>query len=300
MKVLEPMSHAYQTWNNCAPVATMMALSYYGVQKSQAEVAQALRPNPKNFSVRADQVVAYVVGFGLRGRALLNGNVPLLQRFIAAGIPVLIEDQLSLAPGEDYGHYRTLRGYNQPFHALILNDPYYGPMRTTPEAEFDELWRRHNRHYVPIYRPEQEGQVLAILGVDAEPEGMLRRAAADLRKAVEAHPQDGFNWLGLGEVQSLQGDVEGALESWQHAAASRLTPRALWYTAWPAVMLNQAGQAQQALDLANRVLAEDPGNAEYHRERGKALQALGQPAAARAAFRLARTYDPSLPGVPEG
>ncbi len=298
VKLLNPMSHAYQTWNNCAPVATMMALSYYGINKSQPEIAQALRPNPKNFSVRGEQVVKYVAGFDLRGRALLNGNVGLLQQLVAAGIPVLVEDQLGFNRDEDYGHYRTVRGYNREFQLLIVNDPYFGPSRPMREPEFVELWRRHNRRYIPIYRPEQEEQVRAILGVDAEPEGMLRRAREELTVAAQAKPGDGFAWLDLGEVQTLQGDFAVALESWRNINQASLAPRTLWYTSWPAVALNQIGQAQAALELSNRVLSVDPGNAEYHRERGKALLALGQPAAAREAFERARFFDPSLEDVP--
>src|SRR3989344_7520378 len=42
--VLESDYHIFQTFNNCAPAALSMALSYYGVTVSQEKLAADLRP----------------------------------------------------------------------------------------------------------------------------------------------------------------------------------------------------------------------------------------------------------------
>src|SRR5262249_4875570 len=54
--LLQPMQHEYETWNNCAPVTAEMVLSYYGISKWQTDIAPVLRPHPKNYSVRMDQI----------------------------------------------------------------------------------------------------------------------------------------------------------------------------------------------------------------------------------------------------
>src|SRR5437867_5950459 len=116
--LLQPMQHEFETWNNCAPVTAEMVLSYYGISKRQTEIAPVLRPHAKNFSVRMDQIAAYLAQFGLEGQPLIGGTLPKLKALISNNIPVVVEDQLSLQ--DDYGHFRVARGFDDAASVVIF------------------------------------------------------------------------------------------------------------------------------------------------------------------------------------
>ncbi len=106
--LLGPMTHDYQRLNNCAPTATMMALSYFGFEHTQADVSQALRPSVWDVSVGASEVVEYAREHGLRAEFRLGGTPELMRRLVANDIPVLGLHLLNA--WEDIGHFSVLRG----------------------------------------------------------------------------------------------------------------------------------------------------------------------------------------------
>ncbi|HEX6512090.1 MAG TPA: C39 family peptidase [Chloroflexota bacterium] len=286
------MQHEYETWNNCGPVTAEMLLSFYGVSKRQTEIAPILRPNAKNFSVRPDQIAAYLAQFGLESRPLVGGTLAQLKALVSNNIPVVVEDQLSLQ--EDYGHFRVARGFEDAAGVIIFGDSYFGPTNRLSYALYQELWKRHNYSFMPVYKPAQRPLVQAILGSNFDPEQNQRNALADARQAVADHPTDGFAWLNVGEDLYGAGQLEDARTAWEHARQLQLTTRTLWYTIWPAAVYNRLGQYQQALDVVAIPLATDPNNAEALMERGKASLGLGNKPRARTDFAAAIAVDPSL------
>jgi hypothetical protein len=57
---LAPMTHEYQKLNNCGPVALAIALSYYGVERTQFEIAPLVKGYDKDRSVSPEEMVAYL------------------------------------------------------------------------------------------------------------------------------------------------------------------------------------------------------------------------------------------------
>ena len=286
------MKHEYETWNNCAPVTSEMVLSYYGIDRTQVQIAPLLRPNPNNFSVRMDQIAAFLETFGLEARPYIGGSLATVKALVSNGIPVVTEDQLSLQ--DDYGHFRVARGFDDGAGVIIFGDSYYGPTNRLGYALYQELWKRHNYAFMPVYRPEQRALVQAILGADFEPAQNLNDALAAAQQAVSQHPDDGFAWLDLGNDSYSSDQLQAAQTAWQKATSLHLTARTLWYTIWPAAMYNQLGQYQQALQVVAVPLATDPNNAEALLERGNAERGLGRTSQARADYSAAITIDPSL------
>ncbi|MGH2520501.1 MAG: C39 family peptidase, partial [Chloroflexota bacterium] len=177
--LLQPMTHEYETWNNCAPVTAEMVLSFFGIRRTQAQIAPILRPNPENFSVRLDQIGTFLAGYGLQSHPLVGGTLELLRQFASNGIPVVTEDQLSLQ--EDYGHFRVVRGYDDAAGVLILGDSYYGPENRLPYSLYSELWKRHDYAFMPVYQPAQAATVRAILGARYGPAANDAAATATAR-----------------------------------------------------------------------------------------------------------------------
>jgi tetratricopeptide (TPR) repeat protein len=286
------MQHEFETWNNCAPVTAEMVLSYYGFSKRQTEIAPVLRPHPKNFSVRMDQIAAYLSQFGLQGQPLIGGTLAELKALISNGIPVVVEDQLSLQ--DDYGHFRVARGFDDGAGVIIFGDSYFGAANRIGYAQYQELWKRHNYAFMPVYRPEQRSLVQAVLGRDFDPEQNQAHALADARQAVAGRPDDGFAWMNLGSDLYRAGQLAEAKDAWERARKLQLTGRTLWYTIWPAAVYNRLGEYQRALDVVAIPLATDPFNAEALLERGNAYRGLGNKDRARADYSLAAEVDPSL------
>lgn len=290
--LLQPIQHEYETWNNCAPVTSEMVLSYYGVSKRQTEIAPVLRPHAKNFSVRMDQIAAYLGQFGIEGQPLIGGSLAQLKALVSNGILVVVEDQLSMQ--EDYGHFRVVRGFDDASGVLIFGDSYYGPTNRLSYSLYQELWKRHNYAFMPVFKAAQKSLVQAILGPDLDPAYNQEHALNDARQAVASRPEDGFAWLNFGNDLYHAGQLPEARATWEQARQRQLTGRTLWYTIWPAAVYNQLGEYQRALDVVAIPLATDPFNAEALLERGNAFRGLGNKDKARADYSLAYEVDPSL------
>ncbi len=286
------MSHAYQTWNNCGPVAALMALSYYGIAVSQPQAADALKTHPQDKNVSIEEMAGYLTSFGLEARVLINGNLDTLKRLIAQGIPVVLHNRLSSK--EDYGHYTVVRGYDETQGIMVINDSYYGPGRRVPYAEVEELWTYFNRHYIPVYRPQARPLVAAILGPDASQLVMLRRALTANQVRINDTPNSAIAWLNLGETHFLLGDDATAVAAWEKAQTLGLSPRVLWYASWPAAAYNRLGLPEQVLALTQRVIVEQPASPDLYYGRGLAYLALGDRVKARQSLNQALVYDPGM------
>jgi len=290
---LEPMSHEYQTWNNCAAVSTAMVLSYFGIQRTQAQLGPLLRPNPGDKHVEPHQVVALLEQFGLRARILEGGTIERIKQLVAAGFPVITPQWLDHKP-DAIGHYRVVRGYDDSEGVFFVNDSMIGAGVAMPYSEFEELWRAFDFRYIPVYRPEDEPRVLAILGEDADPQRNLERAHARMQQLVVEHPNDAYLWFSLGTTEYLLGNVDAALAAYERAAAIGLPPKMLWYQFWPVSAYVDAGRYEEALALAAAQIATAGVFGEMHYERGRAFAALGQIGAAIAEYRRALDDDANL------
>lgn len=286
--LLYPMSHAYQTWNNCGPVAALMALSYYGVTVSQPQAASALKPHPQDKSVSDEEMVNYLASFGLESRILINGNFDTIEMLISKGIPVVLNHRLSLR--EDAGHYTVARGYDKDAGVMVINDSYYGPERRVSYSEIERLWEYFNRRYIPVYRTQDRPLVDAILDADAKESTMLQRALAANQARVNETPNNANAWANLGETHFLLNNYSAAVSAWERAQKLGLYERILWYTYWPATAYNALGLRQEALAIAQRAIAQEPASPEMLFEQGLAYMALGDKLRARQALNQAIVY----------
>src|SRR3990172_12145428 len=84
--------HEYQTWNNCGPATLAMALSYWGWEGDQRSIATFTKPNPRDKNVMPYEMATYVEEeTEFRTVSRVGGEIKLLKRFLAAGLPVIIE-----------------------------------------------------------------------------------------------------------------------------------------------------------------------------------------------------------------
>jgi tetratricopeptide (TPR) repeat protein len=289
--LLEPMTHTWQTWNNCGPATVAMCLSYLGRTETQAEVAAVLRPDPEDKNISPQEMAAYVRNLGLGATARINGRTAVLKGLLSNGIPVIVE-QWHVPEGDPgMGHYRLVRGYSEADGVFIAHDSLTGPDEQLTYAAFDEGWRVFDRAYVIVYPLEKQRVVEALLGDDADDAAMYRHAVARAQEDVRTSG-DAFAWFNLGSSYVDLGEYAAAADAYQHALEIGLPRRMLWYQFGPFIAYEALGEYQKVLDLSAGVLAHTPNIEELHYYRGRAYLGLDDVGKARAEFELAVQYNP--------
>ena len=215
--LLEPMTWQSQTWNNCAPMSALMALSYYGVTLTQTQCGLALRPNGGDRNspigdkhVEPQELANFIRTQGYKVMIREDGNFDKLRALLSAGVPVITQQWLH--ENDDIAHYRVARGYNVANNTIIFNDSMdTGPRTVAGIALQDRLWKAYDHRYLPVYSASQEATVRAILGDDADYNTNAARAMTVAQRYTQTNPSDIDGWRNLGYLRQDQGDCKGAL-----------------------------------------------------------------------------------------
>jgi tetratricopeptide (TPR) repeat protein len=299
---LSGFTHEWQTWNNCGPATLAMNLSYFGSTLTQADVGAVLRRHPDDKNVSPEELAAFAAGQGYQAQVRVNGSTDLMRLLLSNGIPVLIETWLEEDPNDGMGHYRLLVGYDDAEQYWIGYDSYvdtglfsslgsYRGIRMS-YAETDALWKVFNRTYLLIYTEAQAPLVASIYDETLDPGVMWQRAAQEAQTMVQQTPNDAFAWFNLGTDLTTLGDYAGATQAYDQARRLGLPWRMIWYQFGPFQAYDAVGRAQDVLTLADATLSTTQNIEELHYWRGRALAALGDPAAAQRAWQQALALNP--------
>jgi len=293
--ILAPFGHEWQTWNNCGPATLASALRYFGVERTQEQVAAALKPHPDDKNVELAELVRYAESAGVRGRVVYDGDLETLYRLLNAGIPVITETWLRV--GEDIGHYRLVNGYDLSAGTLLTQDSYHGPNVWVSADDFLAMWQPFLYVYIPLYRPADEPLAASAVGPAWERSKMIARALAGAENETVSAPLNPYAWYNLGDARFLANDMEGAVVAYERAVAAGLPRRFFWYHFHFFTALNATGRHERVLELTAAVLAYEPALAEVLIERGHALRALGRNEEAAAAYQRSLEYAPDRDDV---
>jgi tetratricopeptide (TPR) repeat protein len=289
---LEGLRHEYQTWNNCGPATTTMALSYYGRLERQADAARVLKPDPDDKNVSPDEMAHYARSLGLKAIVRTAGDIDKIKRLIAGGVPVIVETWFIPKPGDEMGHYRLVTGYDEPAAFFVAHDSYKGPATRIPYAAFDQGWRVFGRVYVAIYGPQQADSVSLAIG-EAHLDDRAMYAAAERQARTEVETRgDAYAWFNLGASLVAQGRSAEAAQAFDRARQIGLPWRMLWYQFGPFEAYYAEARYQDVMDLADANLATAGNLEESHYWRGRAFRALGAEQEARQAFERALALNP--------
>lgn len=291
--MLAGISHDWQKLNNCGPTTVAMALSFYGFQTSQFEIAPLLKGGPQDKNVGPDELAGYLQAQGFVAPVLVNGDLDMVRQFLANDVPVIVEQWLARRDEPLTGHYRLVRGYDRAAATFLVNDSYLGPGLAISEADFDKWWRPFGRLFIPIVPPPRRPLLRAIVGPALDDPALMwadaeRRAAAEL-----ALRSDAEGWFTLGTARLRQGRPAEAVAAYEQALAIGLpSERMLWYQFGPFEAYNATGQFTQTLVLSAPFAGV--GIEEIEWLRGAAFEGLGQPAEAVAAYRAALAARPTM------
>ena len=286
-----------QSFNNCGPATTSMALQYFGYNVSQVETKKALRTNPSDSNVFTYEIGDYLrKQYNIESRLMFNGNLAILKTLVTNGYYIIIEDWLH--PNEDIGHNAIIRGFDDDLGVFIADDPFTGVGVKYKYSDFDEgQWKPFNREYLPIYRKDKEELLRAIIGENWEPKIMYQNSIKLNEADVTKNPKDMYAWFNLGTSYFALGNYPKAKEAFEKSRAIGWPGRMLWYQYQPVQTYNKLGEYAKALETAAVGLRTYEPYPELHLESAIAYKGLGDLSNARKeaerAIVLAPNFEPA-------
>ncbi len=241
-KVLLPQPQfEKQGINNCGPATLTQYLRFYGWKGDQYTITDKIKPNPDDKNVNVEELVYFARNYAgwLNTEYRVGGNIDLIRKFIAAGIPITIEEGApnteSYWPGDDLwaGHYLLIHGYDDTLKVFTAEDTWLGPGKQVPYETLDKNWQAFNRVYILIYPPEKEDVVKTLLGDNWDVDTNRKNALAQSKADTEKDPKNGFAWFNLGSNQVYFEDYVTAAKSYDTARQLGLPQRMLRYQFGP-------------------------------------------------------------------
>jgi len=289
-----------QTPNNCGPASLALYLRTFGWEGTQEDIAQLLKPQSDDRNVNVEELVYFVrtrAGW-LNAEFRVGGDIERLKAFLAAGIPILIEEGFILDetywPNDDRwaGHYLLLTGYDDARQVFIGQDTFRGADQAVPYATVQDHWQAFNYVYIILFRPEQAGTVQAILGEDWEAD-VNRQNALELAQAeTEADPQDAFAWFNLGSNLVYFEQYGEAARAYDKARDLGLPQRMLRYQFGPFFAYFFSGRNEDLMALVDYAMERTPNSEEALLWRGWGRYRDGKKGEAIADFNAALQENP--------
>jgi tetratricopeptide (TPR) repeat protein len=290
----------YQDWNNCGPATLALGLRYWGWQGDQFTISEVIRPKRQDKNVNIEELAGYVNGStqNLQAELRVGGDSVLLQKLIAGGYPVVIEESFKLEkpawPGDDLwaGHYLLLTAYDAQTHYFTAQDSYFGTDRQVSYADLSKDWQSFNHVYLVIFPKSDLQKMQGLLGEDWPVDANLKRTTSALQSQLQADPWNAFTWFNLGTTLTAQQDYSSAAEAFDKARALSLPSRMLRYQFGPFVAAYQTGDEKDLTMLADYALQITPDSEEALLWKGWAYDLAGDHLNAIALFNQALEANP--------
>lgn len=206
-----PMTHVWQSINNCGPAAVVMALSTMGVSASQEVARLALRGPDERRGMGPAPVDPWVQKeFGLRSMWRSNGTNALMKALVSNGFAPMVTQWLEDPWRSRIAHWRTVLGYDDTRGIFYANDPMLGARVALRYDWFGQNWQPFSYRYMVVYRPENEPLLRAIVGEDWSERHMRQRLYERARAEAQAQGTSAA-WLAYGEAAYQYGMFEEAV-----------------------------------------------------------------------------------------
>jgi tetratricopeptide (TPR) repeat protein len=289
-----------QDMNNCGPAALAMYLRTFGWEGDQKTITEVIKPYRDDRNVNVEELAYYVrtqAGW-LQIQYRVGGDLELLKRLLAAGLPVMIEESFFFEedywPEDDHwaAHYQLLTGYDEKEGVFIGQDSFHGPDQRIDYEKLDEYWQSFNRVYIMIYPPDKEATIKKILGDNWDPD-LNRQNALEVSQAeTQAQPKNAYAWFNLGS-NLVYFDRNGvAASAYDTARQLGLYQRMLRYQFGPFFAYFHAGMTSELLTVTEYALERTPNSEEALLWHGWALYRMGKKLEAAADWQKALENHP--------
>jgi tetratricopeptide (TPR) repeat protein len=296
---LEAPQWEKQDWNNCGPATLALALRYYGWEGDQFDISDLLKPDRGDKNVNIDELIYYVhnrAGW-LEAQYRVGGTLEILQRFLAAGYPVVVEKGYVIeSDGPDAGwagHYLLLTGYDLERGVFVSQDSFIGPNQEISFARLEENWEAFNWVYMVIYPQSNPPALASILGDDLDVDENRQRALERSRMAIEIDPENAYAWFNLGTNLLYFERYRQAAEAFDNALSLGLPWRFTRYQFGPYIAYFHSGRTEDLINLAETTLQRTAKAEESLLWRGWGRYRLGDTNGAIEDFRAALKVNPN-------
>ncbi|MEI8132456.1 MAG: C39 family peptidase [Leptolinea sp.] len=192
--------------NNCGPAVLAMNLNVFGWQGDQYTISNEIKPIIGDRNVNVEELQYYVRNFAgyLKTEYRVGGDIDLLKRIVATGIPVMIEEgyivDKNYWPNDDRwaGHYLLINGYNDETQTFLTQDVFVGPDVEVKYADLDKRWQSFNRVYILVYPAEKEDELKQVLGTDWNVDANRKKAQETALAETKSDPNNVYTWFNLG------------------------------------------------------------------------------------------------------
>lgn len=294
-KIIPGGTHAFQTFNNCGPASLSMALSLYGINVSQTELGNDLRPyqNKKgdndDKSVTLEEIAEKSKEFGFIPYHRPNGNMRIIKAFIANDVPVITRTWLNTT--DDIGHFRVIKGYDSSTNELIQDDSYEGKNLRFTYDNFNALWKDFNFEYLVLIPNDKITLVEQILNDEIDPQVAWENAVKRLNAQLENSPNDTYARFNLAIALYEIGEYEASIQEFEKIE-TKLSSRTLWYQIEPILAYYETGNYDRVFEITENILKS--GNrafSELYYIRGQIYLHKNQTDLAKAEFEKAIVYN---------
>lgn len=307
-----PYVDQHYGFNNCAPATLTMALKFWGWQGDREGAASYLKPYAKDKNVMPYELTDFVNGMtDYRALDRVGGTPEILKRLVVNGYPVVVERGVYLRDLSGkvswMGHYQYVYGYDDAASQYQVKDAFE-ENGSNFRVSYDDLtigWRSFNYHYMVVYPPDREADVLALLGDQAD-EAVANRAAYE-KASEEIFSLTGqdqfFAWYNQGSSLVRLQDFGGAAKAYDQAftllaelPADKRPWRTTWYMTGPYYAYYYTGRHYDVIALADKTIgaASEPFLEESFYWRARAKAALGDTTGAADDLRKSLEYHPDF------
>jgi len=290
--------HIFQTFNNCGPAALSMTLRFYGINVSQAQLGQSLRPyqipggDNDDKSVTLEELAEKSKEYGFVPYHRPMGNPEIVKKFIANDMPVIARTLTK--PTEDIGHYRIIKGYDETAGTFLQDDSLQNKNLTYTYADFNEIWKKFNYEYLVLVPRDKVELAERILGENANAKTAWTNAVRNSEQELSANPSDIYARFNLSVAYSNTAQYQSAVEEFEKV--ENLLPfRTLWYQIEPIKAYYELGDYDRVFQITDHVLGYyNRAFSELYILRGKIYQSRGETELARSEFEKAVFYNSNL------
>jgi len=134
----------------CGPASLKIVLSYYGIEKSEQEIAKLCKSD-KDLGVNDKTIKKAAEKFGLKVIIKNNSNLSDIKKWLDKKAPVIVNwftrGRKDYADSEVAdGHYSVVAGIDEQF--IYLQDPEIGKMRKIKRHDFMRVWFDFKGDYI--------------------------------------------------------------------------------------------------------------------------------------------------------
>lgn len=293
--ILPETQFVAQTYNNCGPAALSMMLSMYGKKVSQEELGSQMRPfsSPDggidDKSIFPNEFITYAEKYGFKALQRPNGTLDLLKTLTANGIPVVVRTWLS--PGEDIGHFRIVRGYDEERQVIIQDDSYQGPNLEYSYEDFEGMWRPFNYGYILVYPKDKQKLVDRIVGEEKNETIAYKNAITRAEKELQEE-EHSLAYFNIATAHYHLGNYQKSIEAFEKSETHNLPSRMLWYQLEPIQAYEQLKNYDRVFALSDAILYNgNEAYSELYQMKGEIYLTQGDKTGAKSEFEKALYYN---------